>query len=76
MPWLGSKCDDPEEPRPGTELLLPLFEGLAGLIEEFTDDDELPECRLMASTPPTMPRLELDMESLVESRNGNSVGRV
>lgn len=58
-------------------MLLPLFEGLVGGFVEFTDDsDELPECRPpIASTPPTMPRLELDIESLVESRRGNSVGR-
>lgn len=67
-------CDELDDPRPGIELLLPLFDGLVGFVE-FTDDDELPECRLSASTPPTMPRLELEMESLVESRNGNSVGR-
>ena len=55
-------------------LLLLLFEGLVGFVE-FTEDDELPECRLSASTPPTMPRLELEMESLVESRSvGSTAG--
>lgn len=45
-------------------------------MDEFTEDrEELPECRPIPSTPPTIPRLELEMESLVESRKVNSVGR-
>lgn len=62
-------------PLVGIAWFLPLFEGLGGFVE-FTDDEELPECLLSASaTPPTMPRLELDIVSLVESRNASSLGR-
>lgn len=67
-------CDEPDEPRPGTELLLPLlFDGLVvGGLVELTDDEDSEWWLLKRSHAP---RLDIEtVSAVVELRSGKSVG--